>query len=351
MKKRICIIILFIVCFYKLTTAQILCINCYNTNDSISQNVNNLIVNGGFEQHSCNLSLMPYDSWCPVSQFYSCDITGWTCLDGGTSSYARMYDNSSNRSYIPEGNYVAYFGNYLCNACSAVATDTSCVSENNCIVNTPPAGYPLSGGNYGLSAGISLQQTVNNLTIGNTYVLEFWCGGEFASGNYVNPGLFAVDIGFGKTFLRNPRTQPVVGIGKTFVIQFNATSTSHTIKFTNWGHIIISCTELVLDNVRLYSIAELDSSVTPCVTGINDLQPAIESWQIKPNPFSNKINITTKTNELVEFILYDVIGRKNLQQFFTTSISINTEQLAKGIYLYEVRNKNGVIKKGKVVKD
>ena len=39
------------------------------------------------------------------------------------------------------------------------------------------------------------------------------------------------------------------------------------------------------------------------------------------------------------------------QKEFINSISINTEQLAKGIYLYEVRNKNGVIKKGKVVKD
>ena len=29
--------------------------------------------------------------------------------------------------------------------------------------------------------------------------------------------------------------------------------------------------------------------------------------------------------------------------------AINTEHLAKGIYLYEVRSKNGVIKKGKVI--
>ncbi len=70
-----------------------------------------------------------------------------------------------------------------------------------------------------------------------------------------------------------------------------------------------------------------------------------------PNPFSDKLNITAKTNELVKFVLYDVTGRKTLQQSFSNSISINTERLAKGIYLYEVRSKNGVIKKGKVVKD
>ena len=48
---------------------------------------------------------------------------------------------------------------------------------------------------------------------------------------------------------------------------------------------------------------------------------------------------------------HDIASRKLLQQKFTNAVSLNTEQLAKGVYLYEVRNKNGVIKKGKVVKD
>jgi hypothetical protein len=40
-----------------------------------------------------------------------------------------------------------------------------------------------------------------------------------------------------------------------------------------------------------------------------------------------------------------------LQQTFTNSISLNTESFSKGVYLYEVRNKNGVIKNGKLVKE
>lgn len=78
---------------------------------------------------------------------------------------------------------------------------------------------------------------------------------------------------------------------------------------------------------------------------------ALNSFNIYPNPFIDKINITTKTNELLEVSLYDISSRKLFYQSFLNSTSINTEQLAKGIYLYEVRNKNGVIKKGKVVKD
>ena len=84
-------------------------------------------------------------------------------------------------------------------------------------------------------------------------------------------------------------------------------------------------------------------------SGFEDLGQ-IRNILILPNPFEDKINITAKRNELIEFVLYDVIGRKTLNKSFTNSTSINTEQLAKGIYLYEVRNKNGIFKTGKVVK-
>ena len=78
--------------------------------------------------------------------------------------------------------------------------------------------------------------------------------------------------------------------------------------------------------------------------------------KIFPNPFSKNINIILNGNEHVEVSLFDVTSRKIFNQSFTIpiaigTISINTEQLAKGIYLYEVRNKNGVVKKGKVVKE
>ena len=72
---------------------------------------------------------------------------------------------------------------------------------------------------------------------------------------------------------------------------------------------------------------------------------------IYPNPFSDKINITTKRNEPVEIILWDITSRKLLQQSFTNSITLSTAQLSKGIYLYEVINSKGIIKKGKVVKE
>jgi hypothetical protein len=86
------------------------------------------------------------------------------------------------------------------------------------------------------------------------------------------------------------------------------------------------------------------------VEGINEHE-GNSVIDIYPNPFHEKINATAKTNEAVEVTLYDVTIRKLLQQTFTNSTTLNTEQLAKGVYIYEVRNKNGVVQNGRVVKE
>jgi len=89
---------------------------------------------------------------------------------------------------------------------------------------------------------------------------------------------------------------------------------------------------------------------TCITTGIDETTIYEDDLNVFPNPFSDRINITSNNKDVSEFILYDIASRKILTQSFVNSTSINTEQLVKGIYLYEVHNKNGVIEKGKVVK-
>jgi hypothetical protein len=72
--------------------------------------------------------------------------------------------------------------------------------------------------------------------------------------------------------------------------------------------------------------------------------------QAHPNPFDNSLTITTKNNEQSEITLYDMLSRKVSEQTFKNSATINTNQLSKGIYFYEVRNQNGAITKGKAIK-
>ncbi len=69
-----------------------------------------------------------------------------------------------------------------------------------------------------------------------------------------------------------------------------------------------------------------------------------------PNPFFNELNMYTDNNALSEIVLYDIASRKLVEKHFTNSVSLNTDELASGIYFYEIRNENEVVKKGKMVK-
>ena len=94
-----------------------------------------------------------------------------------------------------------------------------------------------------------------------------------------------------------------------------------------------------------------DVSLTPCIAnGISNTnsKPVITVY---PNPITNQLTVNTGTYEPYEIILYDLTSRKLIQQTFTNTTTLNTEQLAHGMYLYEVRNKNGVIKNRKVIKE
>ncbi len=76
-----------------------------------------------------------------------------------------------------------------------------------------------------------------------------------------------------------------------------------------------------------------------------------EDISIYPNPFSNKLEFQIRQNEPSEVSIYDITGQKILEHKFIKSASLNTEQLAKGLYIYEVHSDNGYCKKGKLFKN
>ena len=263
------------------TTAQVICINCYQQNDSISSGVINLLKNGGFEAGTCNTTNIYY---CPKSTYHNCDITDWQCTGGGSSTYAQIVTSATTWTQVVQGTYAVYFGNSFCNACDSILGDTTCLSDSSdCTLHQPKKGYPTNTNpSYGLDSGVSISQVVTGLTVGKVYVLEFWAGGE-DGGYFIQQGLFAVDLGFGNMFLRNNGTNPGK-MGTRFVIQFKATSTSHRIKFTNWGHICSTCTELVLDDARLYTQTQLASWVPHCKDSTKvDTTPIVNN----PPPFDS----------------------------------------------------------------
>jgi type IX secretion system substrate protein len=72
--------------------------------------------------------------------------------------------------------------------------------------------------------------------------------------------------------------------------------------------------------------------------------------KVYPNPAKDELNIIINDNEFYEISFYDITSRNLIHQYFTASIKINIEKLNKGIYFYEIRNKNSVISKGKIIK-
>jgi len=251
---------------FKNSLGQILCVKAYQQDDSISHGVNNLLFNGSFENNDCHPGPCQFcgngTSFCPNSSTNQCDITNWTCSGGGGYTFSNVIDHTFSNGKVVDGNVSAQFQNGFCEVCSQAANDISCLFDSAHVVYGIPNGFPSNEPIWGGTTGNSLQQTVTGLVPGNTYVLEFWAGGDQPS-YYFREGVFAVDVGFGNVMLRNKPTTPS-DIGTRYLIEFNAASTSHTIKFTSWGHTTYNSAEVTLDDVRLYTLAELSPFVSPC---------------------------------------------------------------------------------------
>jgi hypothetical protein len=96
------------------------------------------------------------------------------------------------------------------------------------------------------------------------------------------------------------------------------------------------------------------SDMASCTPGsplaVNESTP-LQEILLFPNPVSDKLTINNNTNESLEIILYDITARELLHQFFTNSVTLDIEQLPKGIYLYKLKNKTGGEKTGKILKE
>jgi hypothetical protein len=85
--------------------------------------------------------------------------------------------------------------------------------------------------------------------------------------------------------------------------------------------------------------------------GISEISPAKE-FLLYPNPFDDKLTASPPAPlqgraEEEELTLFDVFSRVLLRRSFVNSATINTEQLARGIYFYEIKDKDGVAARGK----
>jgi len=73
--------------------------------------------------------------------------------------------------------------------------------------------------------------------------------------------------------------------------------------------------------------------------------------RVYPNPVTDKLTISVSDPAYSEFTLYDICSRPIIKERFINTLSLNTERLAAGIYIYELVNNDKVIGKGKINKD
>ncbi|MES2620127.1 MAG: T9SS type A sorting domain-containing protein [Bacteroidota bacterium] len=133
----------------------------------------------------------------------------------------------------------------------------------------------------------------------------------------------------------------------------------------NWTQFTFTDTIHSLSDTIIIKLSGIQSSPSlPGYIAYADLPEfrMIESWtDIKdtkrnnevssfPNPVSTQFTLSLADNEQTTISLYNFLGQQVLQQTVTNSTTINTEQLADGIYLYELRDNKGTIKTGKIVK-
>jgi hypothetical protein len=342
MKKLIQLSFLLSLFYLPGSFAQVLCVYCYHQNAPLSPSVNNFLSNGGFEDPSCTTG-----SFCPASSYYACDIPSWTCTGGGSSTYAQVIDSTGMAWYsvflsmVAEGGHAIYMGNYYSQACSSASDDVSCLDFTGCTISSIPAGYPISAAGYGGTAGVSIEQTVTGLLPGYVYVLEFWTGGEY-DGGYLD-GVFAVDVGFGNVFLPDTETN-TGGTGIRYIVEFAANSSSHTIKFTNWGHCAGFHTELILDDVKLYRLPELSKTVPHCTTTGTELLNEDEesAFVLYPNPSYGSFSISLseknyKGNGGLQ--IFDLAGRcVYAMEIRNWKLEIRDVNLLQGIYFVKVKD-------------
>ena len=100
-----------------------------------------------------------------------------------------------------------------------------------------------------------------------------------------------------------------------------------------------------------YAVVYIDDvTLTPCIpTSIGESKN--EMINIYPNPFSNQIIFEFSNNEEARLTIYDIFSREVFQQMFVGTTTLITEPLSKGIYIYELKSRNGSFKQGKIVKD
>jgi hypothetical protein len=125
-----------------------------------------------------------------------------------------------------------------------------------------------------------------------------------------------------------------------------------------YNHIVIgnffdnaSTSIYTLDSGEVSSYYFVDdiSVIRKNATGIDE-SSSRDFLKVYPNPFNDKLKITSENNKVYSVNIYDLTSRIILKADFSNSVSIDAEWFDEGVYIYEIKCKDELVRIGKVVK-
>jgi hypothetical protein len=183
-----------------------------------------------------------------------------------------------------------------------------------------------------------MYQFINGLTIGTTYTISYeYCGSNRwgGSGDCVWH-LFIDDIDVNQSAIFSSADT----VWHTNHYTFIASAVSHKIGVRAYTPTYNGGGSAAID---LFGFEQSKP------TGVQSDLLAGEI-SVYPNPFTNSLTIKSNGSLAMTFTLTDLVGQLVFRKEFVNQTTIDTEALPQGIYLYEIRNENLVIKKSKLIK-
>lgn len=106
-----------------------------------------------------------------------------------------------------------------------------------------------------------------------------------------------------------------------------------------------------------FALSEIDTTATSstqielCTTSGIETLHSNKSYVIGPNPFTSELRINCKSSGQLALSIFNNLGHKILCREISPSDLIDTADLAKGLYFYELHDEKGILSIGKLVKE
>ncbi len=300
----------------------------------------NLVPNGSFE----NYITLPC-SWINSQSDFSSAMQNWVMPTLGTSDiYSTLVASSCfancNSTISSFGNQLPRTGSVTAGFCTYGQGATNDYREYLEVMLTTPL---ISGqayyGEFYVSRAEVLQFSTNNI-------------GMYFSDSLINSPIYGplnlVPQINGNAVISD--TIEWVKISGTFI----ATSAAQYLIIGNFYNDLSTSVSSITNFNYPNGYYYIDDVSVTLATGINNINDN-NFISVYPNPATTHLTIQTNNNLPYSVILYDIASRKIMEKEFVNTVTLNTETLSKGIYIYEVSDSpdgsGGVVKTGKVVKE